>query len=153
MPTFRFRASVALDLRRKEEASALAARALAQARFHELQSAIAAAREDQDRARADLTTLERQGTEVGTLLWHRNWNTRLTAAIERLQRELDERANDLRTAEEAWREARRRRLALERMKERAWERHLRAEAHQEMTEMNELARIRYVMPDTWRHES
>ncbi len=150
MAAFRFRAAVALDLRLKQETDALVERARVQALFLEAKRAVDAEVARRDTARTDLVALERSGAELDTLLWHRNWIVRLTANADGLQRDLYERAKDVRTADEAWHEARRRRLALERMKDRAWQRYQKAELREEMKQMDELARIRYVMPDAWR---
>lgn len=150
MATFRFRAAVALDLRLAQETAALQERARVHTRFLEAKRAADAEQARRDGAQADLVTLERGGAELDTILWHRNWIVRLAANVDGLQRELYERAKDVRAADEAWHEARRRRLALERMKDRAWQRFQKAELREEMKQMDELARIRYVMPDAWR---
>lgn len=147
MAAFRFRAAVALDLRLKQETDALVERARVQALFLEAKRAVDAEVTRRDDARADLVTLERNGAELDTILWHRNWIVRLAANVDGLQRDVYERAKDVQKADEAWHEARRRRLALERMKDRAWQRFQRAELREEMKQMDELARIRYVMPD------
>jgi flagellar export protein FliJ len=61
-------------------------------------------------------------------------------------------ADAVETAKRAWQLARQRFLALERLRERAVARH-RAETHrQELKVIDELARIRFVMPDGAREE-
>jgi flagellar export protein FliJ len=51
----------------------------------------------------------------------------------------------MRLAEQAWREARRKRLALERLRERAWRRYQNDEARRERQVIDELARLRFML--------
>ena len=153
MAVFRFRAAVALDLRRAAESKALGVRAGAEARFHEAHRALEATQLSREQAQRQLTDVQRVGSDVETILWHRNWIVRLAASVIERRRELEARALDVRAADVAWREARRRRLALERLRERAFRRFLDDERRAEMKAMDELARIRYVMPDIARSES
>ena len=153
MAAFRFRAAVALDLRRAAESTALAARAGAEARFHEAHRVLQATQFSRDQAQRHLTDVQRGGSNVETILWHRNWIVRLGVSVDERRRELEARALDVRAADLAWRDARRRRLALERLRERAFRRFQYEEHRAEMKAMDELARIRYVMPDTARSES
>jgi flagellar export protein FliJ len=153
MAAFRFRAAAALDLRRDQEKAALEVKARVQARFLDAERALLGEEERRTRAQGDLVSLERRGSDVDTLLWHRNWIVRLAANVDRFRRDLDERAREVQQADELWHAARRRRLALERMKDRAWQRFQAAELRQEMKAMDELARIRHVTADSWRNES
>jgi flagellar export protein FliJ len=152
MAAFRFRAGAALDLRRRAEDAALAVKARAEARFREAYEAVEAADVRRAEAQATLVRVERQGSDVDTVLWHRNWIVRLTADLGQLRRDLDARAREVRAAGDAWREARRRRMAIERMRDRAWQRFQKEALREEMASMDELARIRFVMPDSWRSE-
>lgn len=153
MADFRFRAAAALELRRQQETTAATALARAEGLFHEAQ----ALAERADRARVDAQeaqrSAERRGTDMATLEWHRNWIVRLTLTVETVRREVDARGEVVRQAEQAWREARRKRLALERMRERAWRRYQVEQQRQELKVIDELARLRFVMPDAWRDES
>lgn len=144
MPRFRFKAAAALDLRRKQEDEAGAALARIEAVLRQ----IAADREEAERVRIAAMTAAaeatRRGTDVGALEWHRNWIVRLAANVTRLHLDLDRQRQVLAAAEQVWREARRKRLALERMRERA---RLRFDAHEAQVEMktiDELARLRYL---------
>jgi flagellar export protein FliJ len=144
MPRFRFKASAALDLRKKQEDEAGAALARIEAVLRQIaadREAAEAARLDAMAAASDAT---RQGTEVGALEWHRNWIVRLTANVTRLHLDLDRQRQALAAAEQVWREARRKRLALERMRERARRRFEAHEARVEMKTIDELARLRYL---------
>src|SRR4051794_4724782 len=118
MATFRFRAAAALDLRQRQERDAAAGVARAEA-------AIQHARDDRrtaETARGDaqhaLNTQQARGIDGVALEWHRNWISRLGAAVMRQDAELERRLAVMREAEHAWREARRKRLALERLRER-----------------------------------
>jgi len=153
MANFRFRAEVALDQRRQEELEALRDWRHAEAQFRVVFGTLTAEESRREAAHSELTRLERQGTDVETLLWHRNWIVRLRSNVDRLQRDLDDRARNARQAQQVWREARRRRLTLERMKARAWQRFQAAQVREETKAMDELARIRYVMSNTWRTDT
>jgi len=153
MATFRFRAEAALDLRKREERDALIARSQAEARFREVHEALLAEQRRREQAQRDLVHVERQGSDVETVLWHRNWIVRLAVNIDRLRRELEERAREVKKADGVWREARKRRMALERMRDLALQRFRKDELRQEMKSMDELARIRFAMPDSWRTET
>jgi len=153
MPIFRFRAAAALDLRVQEEKDALVARSRAEARFREVHEALLAQQRLRETAQTNLVHLQRQGSDVDTVLWHRNWIVRLAVEVDELRRDLEDRAREVQAADLVWREARKRRMALERMRELAWKRFQKDELRQEMKSMDELARIRYVMPDSWRTET
>jgi flagellar export protein FliJ len=152
MAAFRFRAGAALDLRQEQERAALTALGRAEARFYEVKTTLEAESDRRTRAETDLVALERRGSDLATLLWHRNWIVRLSVGVDRLRRDLEDEAAAVRQARGAWQEARRRRLALDRMKDRAWRRFQQAERRDEMKALDELARIRHVMSDSWRNE-
>jgi len=153
MAEFRFRAEAALDLRKREEQETLIARSLAEARFREVHEALLAEQRRREQAQKDLVHVERQGSDVDTVLWHRNWIVRLAANIDQLVRDLEARAREVKAADRVWRDARKRRLALERMRELALQRFQKDELRREMKSMDELARIRFAMPDSWRTET
>jgi flagellar export protein FliJ len=148
MAVFRFRAAAALDLRHRQEDAAAAALGQAEARFHEVSSASAAAEHQRARAQADQLAQSRRGIDVATLYWHRNWIIRLQAAIDDLGTQVRAQSVAVDEARRAWQLARRRRLVLERMRERALARHRTNEQRVDLKAMDELARIRFVMPDT-----
>jgi flagellar export protein FliJ len=144
MARFRFRAAAALDLRQREEHDAGVALGREEARLRE----IAGARDEVERTRAEArrtaATQARTGTDAGTIEWHRNWILGLAMTVARLEQDIEQQATVVGLAERAWREARRRRLALERMRDRALRRFEQAEARLEMKDMDELARLRFL---------
>jgi flagellar export protein FliJ len=147
MAAFRFRAAVVLDLRVKQEQAALALRSQAEARFREAVGMLTATEARRHVSQQELAALERQGSELGAILWHRNWIDRLRGLVELACRDRDDRARELAAADGRWRETRRRRLAIERLRDRAWQRFQKDEQRREQKAMDELARIRYLSRD------
>jgi flagellar protein FliJ len=153
MAAFRFRAAAALELRRQQETAAATTLTRAEALFHAAEAQAEHAETTRRTAQETLASAERRGTDISALEWHRNWIVKLTMTVEAVRRDVDARAQVVRQAEQGWREARRRRLALERMRERAWRRYQLEQQRQELKVIEELARLRFVMPDAWRDES
>ncbi len=147
MATFRFRAAVVLDLRLKHEQAALALRSQAEGRFREAVGTVTATEARRHGSQQELAALERRGSDLGAILWHRNWIDRLRGLVELACRDRDDRARELADADGRWRDARRRRLAIERLRDRAWQRFQNDERRREQKDMDELARIRYLTPD------
>jgi len=148
MRDFRFRAAAALELRRRQEHDAGHVLVHAEARFRHAQAAKEAAETQRRGAQTAQVETSRRGTDVATLEWHRNWILRLAATVERLQSDVELKATALRTAESEWRDARRRRLTLERMKDRAWRRFQQEQQRQELKVIDELARLRHTMAES-----
>jgi flagellar export protein FliJ len=153
MADFRFRAAAALELRRQQETAAATALARAEALFREAERQVQEGEANRRTAQEAQGDAEHRGSDAWTLDWHRNWIVSLTATVDALKREVEARALTVRQAEQQWRESRRRRLALERMRERAWRRFQQEQQRQELKVIDELARLRFVMPDAWRDEN
>jgi flagellar export protein FliJ len=153
MSEFRFRAAAALELRRKQETEAATALARAEAELRASEQLVAQAETARRTAQDRLVSVERHGSDVATLFWHRNWIVRLSNDLTERRRQATHLAEAVRQAEQRWRQARQRRLALERMHERALRRFKQEQLRQELKVIDELARLRYVMPDAWRDES
>jgi flagellar export protein FliJ len=153
MAAFRFRAAAALDLRRQQETAAATALARVEAEFRAAGLRRDAAEAERRGAQERALDGQRTGIDGNSLLWHRNWIARLSDTVALRARELDTWASAVREAEQVWREARRRRLALERMRDRAWRRHLQAEQRQELKAIDELARLRFVLAGEERNEA
>ncbi len=145
MAPFRFRARAALDLRRQQEQDAAADLARVEARFHDAQTACEATEAQRARAQAEQAAQAGRGIDMATLFWHRNWITRLQAAVDDLRADVRTKAEVVDEAKRVWRLARRRRMALDRMRERALARHRAEEQRQELKMIDELARIRFTM--------
>lgn len=147
MRRFRFRATAALDLRRTQEQVALGVVARVEAEFQavrERRDETLAAR--QAAMTAQLET-ERLGTDGASIVWHRTWISQLAVTADRLGADMTARQEVVKNAQRAWFEARRKRRALERMRDRAWQRHRREEDRQERLELDELARLRFLTPE------
>jgi flagellar export protein FliJ len=147
VPDFKFRAAAALDLRSQQERAAAAVSARAEADLRAACGLRDAAEMKRTKAREALGDEQARGTDIDTLLWHRNWISSLTAAVAQRSTEVDRRAAVTHTAALAWREARRKRLALERLRELAWRRYQQSEASAERKTIDELARLRFVLRD------
>lgn len=150
MTEFRFRAAAALDLRRKQETNAATALAVAEAEFRAAEALAAQADTDRRTAQTQQMAVARRGTDVSTLLWHRNWIVRLSNDLAERRRQVQKLAQVVAEAELRWRKARQKRLALDRMRERALRRFQLDQHRQELKVIDELARLRYVLPDAWR---
>lgn len=153
MSDFRFRAAAALELRRKQETDAGTALARAEAELRASEQLSAQAETARRAAQQRLMSVERHGSDVTTLLWHRNWIVRLSNDLTERRRQVSLLSEAVRKAEQHWRQARQRRLALERMHERALRRFKQEQLRQELKVIDELARLRYVTADAWRDET
>jgi flagellar export protein FliJ len=153
MLTFRFRAAAALELRRKQETAAAIARSIAESALSEARALADQAEHDRQAAQTAQLERQQQGADGASIDWHRNWITRLSARVDQARTEIETRAAAVRDADQTWRDARRRRLALERMRERAWRRFQQEQQRQELKLINELATLRHGTPDVWRDES
>jgi flagellar export protein FliJ len=143
MAQFRFRAAAALDVRRKQEQAAEVVLAAAEARFLAADRAWTASIDDIGKAAQELETQSRAGIRPDQLDWHRNWIVRLTAKSHERREQRAREEQGVTSARQAWQAARRRRLMLERLRDRAFERYRRAEHLAEMKHLDELARVRF----------
>lgn len=152
MKPFRFRAAAALDLRRRQEQDAATDLARAEGELQALEARVRQAEQARRHAQQQLITVEWEGSDAGTLMWHRNWIVRLTHDLTACRQRVDGQAEVVRQAERRWREARQRRLALDRMYERALRRHRQDQQREELKVIDELARLRYVAAEAWRDD-
>lgn len=144
MRPFRFRAAAALVMRRKQEdaarqqlAAAETARQCAEDHARSMDRAAEAARTATVEARRD-------GVEGWRLGWHQSWmtRTRIEAAASRRAAAVSAEAAGRATA--AVQLAYQRRRALERLRDKAWQRHHVEVGRQELRDMNELATLRHL---------
>ena len=145
MRAFRFRAAAALELRKKqEEAASIELFRRQQAAAEGQTRAVEAVRRLQDGQTGAVENAV-AGTSSHELEWHRNWIVGLTTTAEALAVEAARLAREVREAEEDWSVARRKRLTLERLRERLLERHGDRAAAEERKNIDELARLRFAM--------
>jgi len=144
MKTFRFRAAVALDVRRRQEEAAEALLRRAEADWSSARAHWELSRVRVGEATGQLASTARGGAEGHVLTWHRNWIVGLQTEVERSGQVAAQMAVVASQALRVWQTARRRRLVLERLRDRAWERHRQAENREELKLIDELARTRYV---------
>jgi flagellar export protein FliJ len=144
MAAFKFRAAAALDWRRRQEDAA--AGRLSESEAH-LRGATEA-RDDAERARGEAGRAAEEGARRGidgtTLGWHRNWIASCIAVVAARTRDVERRTAETVDARRAWYEARRRRLALERLRERALARFEQEQDRLEMKMLDEVARLRFL---------
>lgn len=143
MAIFRFRAAAALEARRRQEDDALAEctrkdglKSAADARC----TAIETRRREAAQA---LVGAQEQGQDSSTQGWHRNWIAGLSAAAVVAARDAAGAAEAVAHARRAWQEARKKRLVLERLRDRAWRRFRHEETRREQRVIDELARVRF----------
>jgi flagellar export protein FliJ len=145
MPAFRFRAAAALELRQQQEREAAAALGRAEADVQRAREARAGAEGARQQAQQALLAQQTAGIDGVSLEWHRNWISGLGTAVVRLDEDVERRLTVMRKTEQVWRDARRKRLALERLRERAWRRYQDEEARRERLVIDELARLRFML--------
>ncbi len=143
MRPFRFRAEAALEHRAREEDAAATALARAEGRFSAARGAWSDAVARQGEAAAAADAAVRAGTASHAVLWHRNWIVSLAALAETRRQEMNRHEAAVAQARQAWFAARRKRLMLERLRDRALARYRAAERQAEMKEIDELARMRF----------
>ena len=143
MRSFKFRVAAALDMRRKEEDAAALELAQKDATFQQIEAALRSAEETRERALADQLAQSQQGIDIATLFWHRNWIVRLQATVVNLRADRHAAQQAVQIARHAWQLAKRRRLSLERLRDRAQARHRADEQREELKVIDELARVRF----------
>jgi flagellar export protein FliJ len=144
MRAFRFRAAAALDLRRKEEESARLRLAKAQNDLHSAQQRVADADRAAFEASAQLTTAQSGGTEAWRISWHQSWIRRQRLEADACRRTVAVSATIAERAAASVSIAHQKRRVLERLRERALERHRQTADRHATNEMNELANLRFL---------
>jgi flagellar export protein FliJ len=143
MAVFRFRAAAALEARRRQEDDALAECTRKDGlKLAADQRCVDVARRRTEAAHA-LVDAETRGEDGATLAWHRNWISGLAGAAEVAARDAVLATDAVAVARRAWQDARKKRLVLERLRDRAWRRFQHDEARREQRVIDELARVRF----------
>ena len=143
MAIFRFRAAAALDARRRQEDDALAECARKDGLKHAADARCERIETDRKAASVALIESQTQGQDSATQSWHRNWIAGLSAAANTAATNAAEAAQAVQASRLIWQEARKKRLVLERLRERAWRRFRHEEALREQKVIDELARVRF----------
>lgn len=141
---FKFRATAALDLRKKQEDAArleaAKADAAARAAGQRLNEARARVHDEGEK----LSREQQQGMEAWRVQWHRAWIERQRHDAAVRAEELKTRTSEAAVAAQAAREAVKKRRVLERLRDRAWHKYQRVMQEQHVRDMNELATLRFV---------
>jgi flagellar export protein FliJ len=144
MPTFRFRAQPALDLRRREHDAAQRALARADAERQRARDRVDAADRALSAARRDLDDVTRTPGSQQEREWYQFWIVRLEQERGALQHTLAACEGAVAAARAACLDARQRCEALERFREKAYVAHVAAEAARDRKLIDELAARRFV---------
>lgn len=143
MPPFRFRAQAVLDLRTRAEEAAERALAAADEVYRRAEAAREAAVRAQGDARARAAEAAAHATGVHELTWYRNWIVGHQRAVAVCQRLSDTRRTERDAARSAAERARRDRMAVEKLKDRARRAYQDAERRAEQKALDELATIKH----------
>lgn len=144
MKPFRFRAASALDLRKRQEDEARAREHHAQKVASVAASAAENARLRVAAAQAGLAAVQSTSAPAWLIGWHRSWIATQTKAADAARREADKAALAAAHAAEITREAFKKRRVLERLRDRLAARHARDAERLDLSQMNELAGMRYL---------
>jgi len=143
MAIFRFRAAAALEARRRQEDDAAAEFTRKDGLKHEADARCEQIEIERRDAGAALIASQEQGQDSAMQGWHRNWITGLSAAAHVAAVNAAEAAQAVEVSRRVWQEARKKRLVLERLRDRAWRRFRHEETLREQRVIDELARVRF----------
>jgi len=144
MRPFRFRAQVALELRRREHDEALRRRAAAEIALGAADAAVASAEAAIAAADERCAAVMAETVEHSRIHWHRAWRVRCVEARTRLQARRVQHDLELRRAAEHVSHTHRRVRSLERLREHALAQWVRGEQQDERKTMDALAASRFV---------
>jgi flagellar export protein FliJ len=141
---FRFRAQVALDLRRKLDEEARRALADAEREVLNAYRALSDVEARLDEAFARARDDERETVDPARCVWHRNWIKRVQQDVAGWRRVLADRQEAAHIAKGHAQQARRRLRSLEKLRDRAWHAWEQDARRQEQRQLDELGSVRYV---------
>jgi flagellar export protein FliJ len=144
MANFRFRAQVALDLRRKQDEEAQRDLGIARHATADAKRALDAEERVLADANVRASVEEARATDTTHAVWYRNWMKRQQQVIGAARAAVDTRLQEERAFAERAMEARRRLRSLERLRERAWKAFQTLERRAEQKEYDVLGGLRYV---------
>jgi flagellar export protein FliJ len=141
--TFRFRGARILDWRRVQADAARVAFVRATESVRAAAARVANADDLCDRAARDYRAAMASPNDIGTILRYRNWIDQLREHAAACRRQHDEHRAVAETAAGVLQTAMRHVKVMERLRERAWRRHLDAERQREMKELDQLATLQF----------
>jgi len=141
--TFRFRGARVLDWRRVQADAARVAFVRATGSVREAALRVAAAERAIDRAGREFRTAMASPCDVGTILRYRNWIHKQREHAAACRRQHDELRAVADKAAGVLQIAMRHVKVMERLRDRAWRRHLDAERQREMKDIDQLATLQY----------
>ncbi|MFA5907811.1 MAG: hypothetical protein WC815_03440 [Vicinamibacterales bacterium] len=144
MRPFRFRASVVLDLRRKEEDAARQRLVQAQNALDQAEARARTARQAAADAAGASAAAQNAGAEGWRLGWHQSWIRRQRLEVDACRTVTAASAATVDRATASVGVAHQRRRVLERLRDRAWHRHQLETVRHESREMNTAANLRYL---------
>jgi flagellar export protein FliJ len=137
--TFRFRGARILEWRRVQADAARVAFVRATESVREAAARVADANDQIERAAREYRTVMARPNEIGTIVGYRNWIQKQREHAAACRRQHDDKRAVADQAAGVLQTAMRRVKVMERLRDRAWRRHLDAERQQEMKELDALA--------------
>ncbi len=146
--TFRFRGARILDWRRVQADAARVAFVRATESVREAAARVADADDRADRAVHEYHTAMANPNDIGTIVGYRNWIGKQREHAAACRRQHDEQRVVVDQAAGVLRTAMRHVKMMERLRDRAWHRHLDAERQREMKEVDQLATLQFTRRKT-----
>jgi flagellar export protein FliJ len=141
--TFRFRGARIIEWRRVQADAARVAFVRATESVREAAARVAAAADGVDRAVHEYRTAMAGPNDIGTIVGYRNWIGQQREHVAACRRQHDERRAVAETAAGVLQTAMRHVKVMERLRDRAWRRHVDAERQREMKELDQLATLQF----------
>jgi flagellar export protein FliJ len=146
--TFRFRGARILEWRRVQADAARVAFVRATESVREAAARVADADDQAERAVSEYKTAMASPNDIGTLLRYRNWIGKQREHAAACRRQHEERRVVAEQAAGVLQSAMRHVKVMERLRDRAWRRHLNAERQREMKEVDQLATLQFARRKT-----
>ena len=146
--TFHFRGARILEWRRVQADAARVAFVRATESVRAAAARVADADDQTERAVSEYKTAMASPSDIGTLLRYRNWIGKQREHAAACRRQHDERRAVAGQAAGVLQTAMRHVKVMERLRDRAWRRHLHAERQREMKEVDQLATLQFARRKT-----
>lgn len=144
MRPFRFRAEVALDLRRKQEQDARVALAALERAQQDADACAARAMSVVGDAQRSMTDAQREGATGWQIDWHRSWIVKCRVDADAHRARAADAAAAVARQAVVVRDAHRKRRTLERLRDRAWRKYQVDAGREDLRDMNNLAGMRHL---------